>query len=167
LFVHQQNIHEERERVRIDAEKKHIEQTTVSVCLNLSTQSQCAEETEAACQSNTDFDSKKQCIASAARWCPDEGTRKQCIVETLRARSDARRAAEASREQQEQHDVWCSTIEQEVPEAMQRLSIRGGLYWEWLPEDYVSRRDCANVEKAIDRALSAARWAYPFDRAAE
>ena len=126
LFVHQQNINkEEWESLRIEAQKKHTEQTILSVCLNLNTQSQCVEEIEATCHSNTDVGSEKECIATAARWCPDEGTRKRCIVDTLRARDDARRAAQARREEQEQHDAWRPTVEQEAPEAMQRSNIRG------------------------------------------
>jgi hypothetical protein len=70
----------------------------------------------------------------------------------------ARQEEQARRAKQAQHDAWCATVEQQIPEIMERWRIRGGLYWEWLPKDYLSSgRNCPNVERAIDRYLAGGR----------
>jgi hypothetical protein len=85
-------------------------------------------------------------------------------MEDARQAEQIRQAAQTRQERQQQHDAWCAKVEQQIPEAIQRWRIRGGLYWEWLPEDYFSRRDCPSVETAIDRALAGPGGPYPYGK---
>jgi hypothetical protein len=136
LLVHQASVeHQEQEKTciqadqqqkRLEAERQEIEQLAPQVCPDPGTQKQCMEETEAACSSYWDLPKRKECMATAARWCPDQRTRKQCIADTLQAQEEARRAEQirqqeqARRAQQAQHDSWCATVEQQIPEVMER-----------------------------------------------
>jgi hypothetical protein len=146
----------ERQRQLIAA-RLEIQVIAPQVCPNLSTQTECMEQTENACHAYSNLNERKSCMAIAASWCPDQSTRKQCIADTLRAQQ-AKKEEQArqtrQQAQQAQHDASCASIEREIPEAMERWRIRGGLYWEWLPQEYWYRRDCPSVEKAIDRALA-------------
>jgi uncharacterized protein YlxW (UPF0749 family) len=156
--VEQQRRQQEQQRQQqLDAERREIEVIAPQVCSNLNARTECMEQTENACHAYSNLSERKSCMAIAASWCPDQSTRKQCIADTLRAQQAKKeeQARQAQRQaQQAQHDASCASIEREIPEAMERWRIRGGLYWEWLPQEYWYRRDCPSVEKAIDRALA-------------
>jgi len=166
LLMRQSDIaHQEEQQVRIQAEQQHrqleaerreIEQLAPQVCPDLSTQKQCMEETEAACGTFWDLPKRKECMVTSARWCLDERTRKQCIADTLQAQEEARRAEQVSqqeqarRAQQAQHEAWCATVEQQVPEVMERWPRRAIL---GVAPTGLSVSPGLPQERAIDRYL--------------